>query len=122
MARLQRLFHHQDLTDELGAAWGVKEHVRMLLRTGSTADAHDAKMRLGMAVLTADMPETTRLSETVCTWWEQIEVLIVTGAPNARTEAANTTIKHIKRTGRGFRNERNYRSRILLTSAARVAA
>ncbi|MBO1268331.1 transposase [Arthrobacter sp. PO-11] len=60
--------------------------------------------------------------ETICTWWEQIEVLIVTGATNARTEAANTKIKHIKRTGRGFRNERNYRSRILLTSAARVAA
>ena len=68
------------------------------------------------------MPETTRLFETICTWWEQIEVLIVTGATNARTEAANTSIKHIKRTGRGFRNDSNYRTRILLTSAARTAA
>lgn len=121
-ARLQRIFHHDDPTDELGAAWGVKEHVRLLLRAGSIADAHDAKLRLGMAVLAADMPETTRLFETICTWWEQIEVLIVTGATNARTEAANTSIKHIKRTGRGFRNDSNYRTRILLTSAARTAA
>lgn len=121
-ARLQRIFHHDDPTDELGAAWGVKEHVRMLLQHGSIADALDAKKRLGMAVLAADMPETTRLFETICTWWEPIEVLIVTGATNARTEAANTAIKHIKRTARGFRNEGNYRSRILLTSAARIAA
>jgi len=41
---------------------------------------------------------------------------------NARAEAANTTIKHIKRTGRGFRNAHNYRTRILLTSAAKTAA
>ena len=121
-ARLQRIFHHDDPTDELGAAWGVKEHVRMLLQHGSIADALDAKTRLGMAVLAADMPETTRLFETICTWWEPIEALIVTGATNARTEAANTAIKHIKRTARGFRNEGNYRSRILLSSAARIAA
>jgi len=36
--------------------------------------------------------------------------------------AANTGIKNIKRTGRGFRNPENYRMRILLTSAARTAA
>lgn len=41
---------------------------------------------------------------------------------NARTEAANTAIKNIKRTGRGFRNEDNYRTRILLASAAKTAA
>jgi len=51
-----------------------------------------------------------------------IEVLIITGVTNARTEAANTTIKNIKRTGRGFRNAQNYRTRILLASAARNAA
>ena len=57
---------------------------------------------------------------------DQIEVLIITGVTNARTEAANTTIKNsiknIKRTGRGFRNAQNYRTRILLVSAARSAA
>ena len=49
-------------------------------------------------------------------------MLIVTGVTNARTEVANTSIKHIKRTGRGYRNAANYRARILLASAARTAA
>lgn len=121
-ARLRALLAADDPTDELGAAWGVKEHLRMLLTSGSLDEAHEAKMRLGLAVIAADMPETTRLFDTICAWWEAIEVLIVTGATNARTEAANTSIKHIKRTGRGFRNEANYRARILLRSAARTAA
>lgn len=121
-ARLNAVFHHDDPTGELGAAWGVKERVRMLLNAGSLEEAHEAKMRLGLAVLAADMPETTRLWDTVCAWWNEIEVLTVTGATNARTEAANTSIKQLKRTGRGFRNEHNYRTRILLASAARRAA
>ena len=53
---------------------------------------------------------------------EEIEVLIVTGATTAKVEANNTAIKHIKRTGRGFTNPRNYKTRILLRSAARTAA
>jgi transposase len=121
-ARLRAVFAADDPTDELGAAWGVKEHLRMLLRAGSLADAHDAKMRLGLAVIAADMSETSRLFDTISAWWDAIEVLIITGATNARTEAANTSIKHIKRTARGFRNEANYRARILLRSAARTAA
>jgi transposase len=42
--------------------------------------------------------------------------------PGRFTEAANTGIKQIKRTGRGYRNAGIYRSRILLASAARTAA
>src|SRR3954447_10449047 len=56
------------------------------------------------------MPETDRLWATIDAWWNAIEVLIVTGVTNARTEAANTGIKQIKRTGRGYRNSENYRS------------
>jgi len=65
---------------------------------------------------------THGLLATLEAWWPAIEVLIITGVTNARTEAANTTIKNIKRTGRGFRNAQNYRTRILLVSAARSAA
>ena len=109
-------------TDEIGAAWGIKEQLRALLSSGSLAVAHEQKMRLGLSVLAADMPETDRLWATITAWWDAIEVLVVTGVTNARTEAANTTIKQIKRTGRGYRNAANYRARILLTSAARTAA
>ncbi len=122
LARLKATLRADDPTDEIGAAWGIKELLRTLLTSGSLADAHEHKMRLGVAVLAADMPETTRLWNTINTWWDAIEVLIVTGVTNARTEAANTGIKQIKRTGRGYRNPANYRTRILLTSAARTAA
>jgi transposase len=100
----------------------VKEQLRRLLASGSLAEAAEQRMRLGAFVLAADMPETDRLWATVDAWWKVIEVLIVTGVTNARTEAANTGIKQIKRTGRGYRNASNYRARILLASAARTAA
>jgi len=58
------------------------------------------------------MPETNRLWNTINAWWAEIEVLIITGVTNSRTEAANTTIKNIKRTGRGFRSPDNDRARI----------
>jgi transposase len=122
LARLTATLRADDPTDEIGAAWGVKEQLRTLLSSGSLTKAHEQKMLLGLMVLTADMPETNRLWATIDTWWDAIEVLIVTGVTNARTEAANTGIKQIKRTGRGYRNADNYRARILLASAARTAA
>jgi len=122
LARLKATLRADDPTDETGAAWGIQEQLRALLTSSSLADAHEQKMRLGAFVLAADMPETDRLWATIDAWWEAIEVLIVTGVTNARTEAANTTIKQIKRTGRGYRNPANYRARILLASAARTAA
>ena len=122
LARLKATLRADDPTDEIGAAWGVKEQLRRLLASGSLAEAEEQRMRLGAFVLTAGMPETDRLWATIDAWWQAIEVLIVTGVTNARTEAANTGIKQIKRTGRGYRNAANYRARILLASAARTAA
>jgi transposase len=99
-----------------------REQLRRLLTRGSLVEAAEQRMRLGAFVLTADLPETDRLWATTDTWWNAIEVLIATGVTNARTEAANTGIKQMKRTGRGYRNPANYRTRILLASAARTAA
>ena len=121
-ARLERVFALDDPTGQLERAWAVKEHLRMLLATTSHAGAADAMQTLRAVAKVAAMPETDRLIATLEAWWPAIEVLIVTGATNARTEAANAVIKNIKRTGRGFRNENNYRTRILLASAAKTAA
>jgi transposase len=107
LARLKATLRADDPTDEIGAAWGIKEQLRRLLASNSLADAAEQKLRLGAFVLAADMPETDRLWATITAWWEAIEVLIVTGVTNARTEAANTGIKQIKRTGRGYRNAGN---------------
>lgn len=120
--RLDEVLRRDDPTDELGAAWGIKEQLRRLLNSDTLAQAWDHRMRMGYFVQVADMPETHKLYDTVLAWWDAIEVLIVTGATTAKVEAANTGIKNIKRTGRGFRNSANYTTRILLSSAARSAA
>ncbi|WP_312856786.1 transposase [Arthrobacter mobilis] len=120
--RLAGVFAADDPTGKLQAAWEVKEQLRLLLRTGSLADAAAAKQKLHGYVEAAAMPETNRLWRTANKWWKEIEVLIVTGATTAKVEANNTTIKNIKRKARGYRNRWNYQSRILMTSAARTAA
>ena len=65
-ARLEKVFRTDDRTDELGAAWGIKEQVRLLIKTSSLTDAHEAKMLLGHYVQVANMPETDRLWNTIC--------------------------------------------------------
>ena len=121
-ARLEQVFATDDPTGQLEWAWAAKEHLRILVTSASLGQAADAMQVLTAVVAVADMAETDRLLATLEAWWPAIEVLIITGVANARTEAANTTIKNIKRTGRGFRNAQNYRTRILLASAARNAA
>ena len=116
------LSDRDDATGKFKAAWLVKEQLRTLLAPGSLADAASAKERLQALVIQAAQPETNRLWRTICRSWKQIEVLIVTGATTAKVEANKTAIKHIKRTGGGFTNARNYKTRILLRSAARTAA
>jgi transposase len=121
-ARLEAVFATDDPTDELSAAWGIKEQLRRLLKVQTVEQARHQKMILGCYVLAADMEETWRLWATIEAWWPAIEVLIEHRVSNARTEAANTSIKQIKRTGRGYRNPAHYQARILLASAARRAA
>ncbi|MDQ2849520.1 MAG: transposase, partial [Actinomycetota bacterium] len=54
--------------------------------------------------------------------WAAIEVFITTRVTNAKTEAANVTIKNIKRCGRGYRSHANYQCRIMLYNTATTAA
>jgi hypothetical protein len=59
LARLKRVFAHDDPTNEIGAAWGCKELLRQLL---TARDRHTAAHRLSRfydACATADMAETT---------------------------------------------------------------
>ena len=121
-ARLEKVFATDDPTGKLRAAWNVKEQVRALLRTGSLADASAAKDRLEYLVKESGQPETVRLWRTICRWWKEIEVLIVTGATTGKVEANNTSIKHIKRTARGYRNSDNYKSVIVMRSAVWTVA
>jgi hypothetical protein len=98
--RLDTVFASDDPSEELAAAWGVKEQLRRLHTIYTVEQARTEKMILGCYVLAADMEETWRLWNTIEAWWPAIEVLIEHRVTNARTEVANTGIKQIKRTGR----------------------
>ncbi|WP_430298474.1 transposase, partial [Sinomonas sp. B1-1] len=111
-----------DPTGQLRSAWEAKEQLRTLLTAGSLEEAWEHRRILEGLVEATPAVETKRLLRTVKRWWNEIEVLITTGATTAKVEANNTAIKNIKRTGRGFRNADNYKSRILLRSAAQTAA
>lgn len=122
-AKLEQVLRTDDPTDEIGAAWGVKEALRLTLMSPTVAVARQRKVELfDRCVAAARMPEATRLKKTINSWWPEIETFIDTRVTNAHTEAANVTIKNIKRTGRGYRSHANYRSRIMLYNAAQTAA
>jgi len=111
--RLHRILDDHDPTNEIGAAWGVKERLRMLL-----AESEPAKIRRRLAdfynaAIDAQLPEATRLADTIQTWWPAILVALTEDASNARTEGFNRIIKQTKRAGCGYRNMINYQRRIL---------
>jgi transposase len=111
--RLSATLTASDPTEEIGAAWGVKERLRLLL-----AEHEPSRIRWRLAdfydaALDADMAETTRLARTVQTWWPAILVALTEQVTNARTEGFNRIIKQTKRVGCGFRNMTNYQRRIL---------
>ncbi|WP_364748855.1 ISL3 family transposase [Arthrobacter sp. LAR12-1-1.1] len=81
--RLAAFFAAYDATGKLQAVWKVKEQVRALLHTSSLQDAAAAKEELKILVDAAARPETNKLYRTVCRWWNEIEVLNVTGATTA---------------------------------------
>jgi transposase len=64
-ARLAAVFASDDPTDELAAAWGVKEQLRRLLKVQTVEQARHEKMILGCYVLAADMEESWRLWATI---------------------------------------------------------
>jgi transposase len=111
--RLTAMLDSSDPTGEIGAAWGVKERLRMLLREREPSKIRWRLADFYDAALDAAMPETTRLAKTIETWWPAILVALTHAVSNARTEGFNRVIKQTKRVGCGFRNMGNYQRRIL---------
>ena len=91
MLRLTKILRTDDPTDEIGAAWAIKELLRQLLaahgptRYSRSGTAH-LRTRFLTACVDADMPETTRLAATIERWWPEIEPFLALGVTNARTE------------------------------------
>jgi len=108
---------HQTFNDELFEVWAGKELVRDIYLTD---DPDEALVRLERAITWCSDPdapdELSTLGATLRKWRTEIVAHHTTGVSNGRVEAANLTIKQVKRSGRGFRNLDNYRHRILLAS------
>jgi len=86
LSRLERVLAADDPTNEIGAAWGVKELLRQLLAARDPADIRARLWAFYSACATAGMPETTRLATTIETWWPHVLVFLQLGVTNARTE------------------------------------
>ena len=113
LTRLGHVLAADDPTDEIGAAWAVKELLRQLL---SERDPDRIRHRLWKfydAAARVNMPETARLATTIETWWPHIEVFLRLDITNARNQGFNRIIKQVKRVACGFRNMDNYQRRIL---------
>ena len=80
--RLDQVFATDDPTGELGAAWGVKEGLRLVLACRTLTDAATAGQNLVGWVAAADTPETDRLWATLTVWWSAIEVFITSRVTN----------------------------------------
>jgi len=111
--RLSRMLDAHDPTHEIGAAWGVKERLRMLLTEREPSKIRRRLADFYDAAIDAAMPETTRLAQTIQTWWPAILVALTHDVSNARTEGFNRVINQTKRVGCGYRSMENYQRRIL---------
>jgi transposase len=118
-ARIHAALDAGDPDDAVRDCWVAKEKVRDVYLTD---DAKVAAERLDDAiawcVAAESGPELRRLAKLLRRWRTQILAHHDTGASNGPVEAANLTIKQVKRSGRGFRNFDNYRLRILLAGGA----
>ncbi len=125
-ARLTATLAADDPTNEIGAAWGVKERLRMLLRESDPDRIRHRLWQFYDAAADAHMDETSRLATTIETWWPAILIALTADITNARTEGFNRIIKQTKRVGCGFTNMTNYQRRIMvhiaLTRGQRTAA
>jgi transposase len=105
-----------DPSGQILTTWIAKEELRALLATARTGGhRHDISHRLYRFYTwcaNADIPEVTRLAQTIENWWPEIEAFCKTGITNAKTEGINRLIKDVGRRACGFRNPDNQRRRV----------
>ena len=82
LARLANTLRRDDPIEEIGATWALKELLRQLLAARDRHRLH----RFYEAVSLVDVPQATRLAETIDAWWPQILGFLETSITNGRTE------------------------------------
>jgi len=111
LSRLTATFAADDPTGEIGAAWGVKERLRMLLATSDRHSSAEA-LRFHQTVLAAELPEATRLAHTLDAWWPRSSASSSPGTPTPAPKPTNRMIKDAGQIAFGFRNLDHQRRRV----------
>jgi hypothetical protein len=96
--RLVEVAAADDPSGKLQALRKVREQPKLLLRTGSRADASAVKAVHRVLADSAGRLETNKLRRTLGRRWKAIGALIVTGTTMCKVKANNTGIQQIKGT------------------------
>jgi transposase len=99
---------------EVGAACLSKELLREVYAAVDHRHARRRLVAFYQWCADADVPELTRLANTISAWQPEVLAYHTTGLSNGPTEAVNLLIEKVRRIGHGFRNFDNYRLRLLL--------
>lgn len=115
-AKMWNALVDHDPSAQILTAYIAKEELRQLLSLARQGvDNSEIRRRLYRFYTwcaQADIPELTRLANTIEAWWPAILAFVQTGLTNARTEGYNRLVKQVKRVACGFRNTENSRRRI----------
>jgi len=115
-AKMWNAIIDEDPSAQILSAYIAKEELRTLLSTVRLGgDPHLTRHRLHRFLtwcIDSNIPELIALAKTVDTWWPEINVFVLTGITNARTEGYNRLVKAVKRSACGFRNRENSARRI----------
>ena len=113
--RLASLLALGDPGAEVAIAYRVKERLREFYRAAGLAEGRHVLEELKDHCLKPAMPpEVQKLGRSLNKWFDKIANFHLARVSNGPTEAINNLVKRIKRTGFGFRNFENYRTRVLL--------
>lgn len=106
---------------ELGVVWGIKEHVRQLLKTDHIDGFHRAWDELENAVKATRMREAKSLFLTLKMWRKETAHDLPDQGHERAQRSSEPQRQNLKRAARGYRNHEHYRLRLLLYTAAQQA-
>jgi transposase len=100
---------------EVQVAWSCAQQLRSAYHQGSYAAGRAIAQKVLESYTSCPIPEVARLGRTLTQWRSEFLGYFDTdGASNGGTEAINGLIELHRRIARGFRNQDNYRLRMLL--------
>lgn len=117
-ARLDAGLASGDPYDEVTCTWAAAQLLRDVYTSRDIFAARLALERFFDWAADVDVTEVTRLAGTVDRWRHEVLAYFTTGrSSSGPVEAVNGELEAVDRAARGFRNVRNYRTRMLLKTA-----